>query len=60
MTTVNDFRAARKFECCRQFGNLVREQTQPDRFVEYCACGRKHYVLEADPVVIDTVAKEAA
>lgn len=43
---------ARPNECCNDPANLECRRVAPDRFVETCGCGRRHYVMLVDPVEV--------
>lgn len=42
----------RPVECCNHAENLTRKDVAKDRYIEICKCGRKHYVMEVDPVAL--------
>lgn len=45
-------RTARPYACCRDARNLRCEEIRTDIFIEHCTCGRRHHIVEADPVKV--------
>lgn len=50
-----EIRHKRRELCCRMPFNLTQHDSgRPDVLIERCRCGRRHYVLRADPGVLGT------
>lgn len=50
-------RAQRPRDCCRDVANLIRLEVAPDRYIEHCGCGLRHFVAAVDPVAIGLTGK---